>query len=350
MRGNKSVIIFFVRKVILIVVLILGGLFIYSRIAEVKETAETFRNAHMRYILLAVAVQGIWLLNVALSFWIIYRGMGMDIRFERMVMGVAAANFVNVVTSTGGMGGVALLASDAKTHGFASGRVTMAGVVYLIFDYVGFIVLLVMGLIVLARRNNLTTTEIAASAILLLLTLVFIFLVTLGMRSGTSLGNVLSWMAKRVNRILFPFIRRDYLVADNAQYFAHEGAEGLKLLRLHPKNVIFPAILGLSSKILLMTNLLLMFLAFDVPFSAGTIIGGFVIGYLFFIVSPTPAGIGVVEGAMTIGLRTLNVPIGASAVIALAYRGITFWLPLLVGMFAFRWLTAKRKEAEGTEI
>jgi hypothetical protein len=82
--------------------------------------------------------------------------------------------------------------------------------------------------------------------------------------------------------------------------------------------------------------LALVFLAFNVPFSPGTIIAGFSIGYLFWIVSPTPAGIGFVEGGLALALTTLNVSLGAAAVITLAFRGITFWIPLLFGMIAFR--------------
>ena len=331
---------------IIIVVLVLGGLFIYSRIAEVKDTAETIRNGHLGYILLAVVLEILWLLNVALSFRSIFKSMGMDIPYERMIIACAAANFVNVVTSTGGMGGIAVLVSEARRRGFSSGRVTMAGFVYLLFDYMGFMVLLATGLFVLIRRNNITGTQIIASVVFVAFTILFVFLIGLGMRSGTSLGNALSWMARRGNKIMFPFLKRDYFSEQRAVYFAHEGAEGLNLLRQQPKNLVLPAVLGLTTKFILLAILLLMFLAFDIPFSPGTIIGGFSIGYLFFIVSPTPAGIGFVEGAMTIGLRTLNVPIGAAAVIALAYRGITFWLPLLFGMFAFRWLDTGDKKQE----
>lgn len=41
---------------------------------------------------------------------------------------------------------------------------------------------------------------------------------------------------------------------------------------------------------------------------------------------------------MTLALRSLHVPLGAAAVITLAYRGLTFWLPFLYGFVALRWL------------
>jgi uncharacterized protein (TIRG00374 family) len=102
---------------------------------------------------------------------------------------------------------------------------------------------------------------------------------------------------------------------------------------------LIPAGLALSNKLLLVGILLLMFLSFNVTFSIGTLIAGFSIGYLFFVVSPTPSGIGFVEGALTLALVSLYVPVSKAAAVALAYRGITFWIPLLIGMLAFRFVS-----------
>jgi uncharacterized protein (TIRG00374 family) len=94
--------------------------------------------------------------------------------------------------------------------------------------------------------------------------------------------------------------------------------------------------LAFLNKTCLIFILLCCFLAFEVPFSPGTIIGGFAISYLFLIVSVTPAGIGVVEGVMPLALSSLNVPWSQAVIITLAYRGITFWYPMGVGAIAFR--------------
>jgi hypothetical protein len=105
-----------------------------------------------------------------------------------------------------------------------------------------------------------------------------------------------------------------------------------------PRSLLIPLAFSLTGKTLLMCVLLLVFLAFKVPFSAGTIIGGFAITYLFLIVSPTPSGIGIVEGVMPLALSSLRVPWSQAVIITLAYRGITFWIPLGLGAIAFRML------------
>jgi len=137
-----------------------------------------------------------------------------------------------------------------------------------------------------------------------------------------------------------PILHREYLSETRAYAFAIEISEGLSALPERPRSLVQPFVLSLLNKVLLMGVLVCSFLSFDVPFSAGTIVGGFAIAYLFLIVSPTPSGIGVVEGVMALALSSLRVNFSEAVIITLAYRGVTFWLPLAVGAVAFRALQA----------
>ncbi len=338
------------RKFIVAIALLLGIVFIFTRIAEVQAVAETLQRGDLRFILLAVGVEAVWMFNVAAAYQVIYRTMGLEEKLERLVLTATAANFVNVVAPSGGMGGVAVFISQARRRGYSSAKVTMAGVVFVLFEYLGFLVILALGLTVLFRRNHLTIAEISASVILVCIALILGVLIYLGMQSAEALGRALAWMARLVNKMLQPFIHKDYLSEQRAHEFAQDGSEGLLALRKKPASLLLLAALGLSSKLLMLLVLLLMFLAFKVEFSPGTLIAGFSVGYLFWIVSPTPAGIGFVEGALTLALGSLNVPLGAATVLAVSYRGIIFWLPLLFGLIAFRWLEKSGRDVKTTVL
>jgi len=334
------------RKLIFAVVLLLCIMFVIGQLAEVHAIADTLRQGDWRFILLGLIVETAWLVTVALSYRAIFQATGVDEKINKLILMSAAANFLNVVAPTAGMGGMAVFISGARQRGYSSGRVTVAGVLYVLFDYAGFLCVLTVGLVILIRRNNINAAELGASAILVSIAIVLAALLYLGMQSAAALGKALAWMARQVNRLLRPFTHRKYLSEDRAHQFANDAAEGLRELRHNPKNLILPMALALGNKALLISILSLTFLAFQIPFSVGTIIAGFSIAYLFLIVSPTPSGIGVVEGALTIALGSLYVPLGAAAVITLAYRGITFWIPLLFGLFAFRILS--RQETVNT--
>ena len=102
--------------------------------------------------------------------------------------------------------------------------------------------------------------------------------------------------------------------------------------------MLLPLFLAFTNKTAQLIILGLVFLAFKIPISIGTIIACFSISSLFVIISPTPSGIGVVEGALTLALTSMYISLEDAAVITLSYRGITFWLPLLFGMISLRML------------
>jgi uncharacterized protein (TIRG00374 family) len=326
------------RKFVFITLLFLGAALIYLSLSEIESILETLQRGNFWFILLAIGFQLAWYGVAGLNYQTLYQMLGMRESIYKLSLLYASANFVNTVAPSAGVGGMAVFISAATRDGHSPGKVTVASMLCLFLDYVAFLFILTLGLIVLFRRNDLDPTEIGASAVIFIIATVLGFLLYLGSQSGNALGSALAWMARLVNRVLRPFLKRDYLSEDRAHEFAHEMARDLVALPERPRSLLIPFAYSLAGKTLLMCVLLLVFLAFKVPFSAGTIIGGFAITYLFLIVSPTPSGIGIVEGVMPLALSSLRVPWSQAVIITLAYRGITFWIPLGLGALAFRML------------
>jgi uncharacterized protein (TIRG00374 family) len=324
------------RKFVVAIVLLLGFIFVIARLTEIQKIALTLQRGNLWFILLALVVQGLWTIICGASFRAIYHGMGIDERLGTLSLIVAAANFVNIVAPSGGVSGMAIFVSEARRRNYSAARSAAAGVLYLLFDYLGLIAVLLVGLIVLIRRNDLSLVVVLASAALVGLAMLFTYLINLGMQSAVSFGNALAKLARLVNRVLRPFIHRNYLSEEHAHEFAHDAAEGLILLRSNPRSILIPLLLALINKISQIIILTLIFLAFRIPISIGTVIAAFSVGTLFVIISPTPAGMGFVETALTLVLTSMYISLEDAAVITLSYRGITFWLPMLVGMISLR--------------
>jgi uncharacterized protein (TIRG00374 family) len=259
----------------------------------------------------------------------------MEVKHLRLLRLAVASDFVNIVVPSAGLSGVSIFVGDARVRGDSQARAAVAGVLNTLFDYTALLCVLVIGIIVLFRRSDLNWAEISASSLLLLMAIGLATLLYLGMRSARLLGNVLFWLAHRINRLFWPFIKRNYLPEDQARSFANDAADGIQLLRLEPRNMALPLLFALCNKLLLISVLALSFLAFQVPFSAGTVIAGFSISYLFMMISPTPSGIGVFEGALTLVLNSLQITLAEAAVVTLTYRAVTFWFPLILGYPVF---------------
>lgn len=338
-------IIFPMRNILFVILLFLAIALVILSFGEIETILFTLRHGNLWFMLMGLAVQFAWFIVIGRMYRSVYNLLGMDETTLNLSLLAAAANFVNILAPTAGMGGIALFAAEARRRGHSSGKATVAGALFLLFDQAAFLCILALGLLVLFRRNDLDASEITAALLLFIIACVSGFLLYLGYRSADRLGDVLAKMAHLVNRVAQPLIRREYLDEQRAHVFAREVADGFSSLSEKPRSLLLPVLLGLLNKTLLMGVLMFSFLSFDVPFSAGTIVGGFSIGYLFLLISPTPSGIGVVEGVMPLGLSSLNVVWSQAVIVTLVYRALTFWVPLGAGAWSFRFLHRREDQS-----
>ena len=332
------------KKFFVFLILFLGVVVVAFSFSELETIILTLQKAHLGFFLIAILIQIIWFVSSGRMYQSIFHLLGIHEDVITLSRIATAANFINVVAPTAGAGGVALFAAEAKRRGHPAGKATVAAALFLLLDLAAFLVILSLGLIVLIRRNDLDAGEISASFILFGTAAVFAFVLYVGYRSAEKLGNLLAKFVRGINRVVRLFRKENYLSEDRAHEFAHELADGFAGLTEKPTSLIRPVMWGIFDKGLLMLILMCSFLAFEVPFSAGTIIAGFSIAYLFLIVSPTPSGIGIVEGIMPVALSSLNVNWSQAVVITLIYRAVTFWVPLGVGAWAFRTLHTERAQ------
>lgn len=324
------------RKILLIFVFFMAMAFLALSLGEIEQTFATLQQAMPGFILAAALMQVGYLLSQSAAYRCLYRLMEIDETLRHLGLVVVAANFLNVVAPSGGVSGIAIFVDDARRRSHPPGRTAAAAALYLFLDYAAFLLILALGILVLFRRGNLDAGEIGASALMALLCLGIGILIYIGSHSGPRLGQVLAWLARRVNWLLRPFFRRDYLREARAHEFAIEIAEGLSVLRTRHRGLFKPFFFTLLGKVLQTLLLMFVFLGFGVEFSAGTVIAGFAIGQLFLIISPTPSGIGVVETILPLALVSLRIPWSQAVVVTLSYRALTFWLTLAFGAAAFR--------------
>jgi uncharacterized protein (TIRG00374 family) len=290
-----------------------------------------------------VLIHLVTILNNGVTIRSIYRLLGLNESVSRLMMLWISSVFFTIVTSSGGWGGMAVFVTDGRKRGLPGARVTVALAMYYLFDFVAALVIVGLGLAVLVRRGRLETGEVVATVLLAVYALVLAAWLYLAWRAPDRLASVLTTAGGFVNRLLRRFVHRDYLDVERAQSLAHDMAAGLADLRRSRAGLLLPLALSLSHKALMISILFFCFLAFSQPFTAGTLIAAYAIAYMFTVVTPTPAGIGLIEGIMTVALAGIGVPLATAALITLAYTGITLWLALLYGMLAFRWVGLGRK-------
>jgi len=334
------------RKIILVIVAVLAIAFVIFSFTELQNISDTLKKSNPVFLVVAFIFELICLINTAATFGALYRLVGLQERRRHLFLMTSAANFVNLIAPSGGVGGIAVFLDDARRRKIPTGRVMVVGVLYLIYEYAALFCVLLLGFIVLIRRHNLNSGELIAAGFLFLVATADATMLYLGYRSSEQLGNLLAWLSRLGNRLLKPFFHRDLLNIDTAYRFAREIAEGISTIRGSHKNLIWPFLFTLNNKALLICVLAFCFLALGTPFSAGTLVGGFSISYLFFYASPTPSGVGFVEGILPVALNTLKVPFANAVLITLLFRTMTIWFPLVIGLVTFRMLQKRPQVQE----
>ena len=324
------------KKFIVALIILLAIIFLITSFSELRQIGLVLQEGNIFIIGLAVLIEIGWILVLGKSFQTLFRIVGIRKELIPLARLVAAVNFINIVAPSAGVSGMAVIYSDAMKNGHSSARVTVGSMLFLLFDYFGLLSIIFVGLIILFLRNTLNAADVIAFLLFLVLALTLGGLLYLASRSETRLIQVVSFIARTVNKIVKPFRKHEVLSEENARIFACEVVEGVQALQHVRRGWLRPLILTLLNKLLLVSILGIIFLAFKVPTTIAVVVAGFSIAYLFVIISPTPAGVGIVEGVMTLALKSLGIPLEAAMVVTLAYRSVTFWFPLLLGMISFR--------------
>ena len=81
------------------------------------------------------------------------------------------------------------------------------------------------------------------------------------------------------------------------------------------------------------TNRALLFLAFGylVPFT--TLLTGYSLMLVFWIVTPTPQGVGIVEVVTPAIFASMGIPVEIATLAVLSFRAFNLWMPVVVGYY-----------------
>ena len=329
------------RRIVIAIIVFLAVAFVFFSLTELQSILDALQKSKLAFLLAAGLIAIISMVNTSVTFGTLYRLVGlMDDRLHMFLM-ATAANFVNIVAPGGGVGGLAVFLDEAHRRNISTGRVMVVGLLYLLYEYASLLIIISLGFTALSISGHLNPAELVAAGFVLALALGVGFMLFLGYRSSERLGIFLARLSRLVNSLLRPILHHEVLRAESAREFSLEIAEGITALREGRKNLVWPLFFTLNNKALLLCILACTFLALGTPFTIGTLIGGFSISMLFIYATPTPSGIGFVEGLLPAALNNLSVPFTEAVLITLAYRAVTFWLPFAAGALAFHSLQSQ---------
>jgi phosphatidylglycerol lysyltransferase len=307
-----------------------------SRGTELAALGRTLASGRWEWVLGAAALQLAYYLVYTTLYQAAFSAVDVRSRVRDLLPVMFASVFLNVAAPLAGTSGSALFVDDARRRGEAPGRAAAGTLLVLVADFASFLLVLVTGMAILFSAHDLKVFEIVAAILLLLLVTGLTLTLLLGLWWPDQLQRLLGWVQRIANRAAARLHRPPLFSEDWAGRNSAEYIEAALAIAAHPPRLWRVLLVALAAHIIDLLSLLALFLAFHQPVHAGLLVAGYSMGILFWIISITPQGIGVVEGTMALVFTSLGVPAERSAVIALAFRGLTFWIPLLLGFLLLR--------------
>lgn len=324
------------RRLILYSLAIAFVWLVISRFNEIQNLGRTLAQGQLQWVVVAILLQMAYFITFAASYQAAFATVEVRSRVLELVPVVFGSLFVNVVAPAGGSAGAALFVDDATQRGESSARAAAGTMLQLVADFGAFTLVLVVGLTYLFLQRHLEAYEVVGAILLFLITLGWSGILTLGLWRPTMLRRLLTWFHHLVNGLAGRIGRLNPLEQDWAQTTAAEFTEAALAISRHPQELFRTLAVALAAHLVDIASLFALFLAFNQPIGLGPLVAGFAMGILFWVVSITPQGIGVVEGVMVLVYTSLGIPAATATVVVLAFRGLTFWLPFMLGFLLLR--------------
>lgn len=327
---------------ILLILLIVWLL--YSHSSEFNSLKVVFGQANLLWVGLAIACQMLYFVVFAISYQAAFAAVDEKFAIKELIPLVWGSLFFNVVIPAGPTGGTILFSNALEKRQRPASRAVTAVLLQLITDFIAFFFLLIPGMLYLFVRHDLKSYEIVAAIILLFIIAGLSLILAFGLWKPALLMKLLGWLQTRLAKLFALFHKPAPLDENWVRSTAEEYTGASKAAASHPRQIVYAILLGLAAHILDMATLFLLFPAFNQQVTLGALTASYAIGILFWIVAITPQGMGMVEGMLALTLTSLGYQAAVATSIALAFRGISFWLPLLLGFFSVQQLRLKERK------
>jgi phosphatidylglycerol lysyltransferase len=304
---------------------------VVSRFTEIQKLVSTLKQGQWQWVLVAALLQVIYYIIFTGLYQVAFYIVEVKSRLRELLPVTFSALFVSVVAPSAGASGVALFVDDAARRGQSAARAAAGTILVLATDFIILTIILVIGLIYLFLRHDLAVYEIIGAIVLCLMTASLCSVLILGLWQPERLHRLLGWLQRTANGLGSRLGRPNIMAEDWVERNAADFTRAARSIAKHPRRLLGALGVALAAHLIDLASLYVLFLAFQQPIPLGPLVAGYATGILFLIVSPTPMGIGVVEGVMPLVFISLGIPGAVATVVTLAFRGLSFWLPLALG-------------------
>jgi Mg2+-importing ATPase len=321
---------------ILWLALIACGVLVIRSFTDFRTLLATLLTGHWPWLLAAMLLHLLFFVPYARLYQVAFATVCVKSRLRDLVALVFAAVFANAVVPAGGVSAAALFIDDAVRRRQSGAAAAVGTILVLIADLLTLIPFLVIGMFALWFRHELKLYDVIGGVI-------FVIFVA-GLCGGLILARwrrawllCLLLFAERLGHRVGRRVKRPDLVSAHwAERNAAELSAASEALWHHPRRLGALLSLGLLVHCLGLASLAAVFQAYRQPIGLGPLAAGFGLGIVFWVIAMVPQGVCATEGIMALVFASLGVSRSKAITIVLVFRGMNYYLPLLIGSACLR--------------
>ena len=292
--------------------------------AEARELARIAENAHPSWLAAAIALQVATYVAVGQVFHRVARAGDCVLELATACRLSLAKLFVDQAVPSAGLGGTVVLASGLRQAGLPRSVVAACIVVEVVTYYAAFVVCLALALVVTAISRD-TSHIITVVSVVFFVFAIALIVVVLALSWGRA--EAISRYATRIRllRTAIDFIEQaDPRLARSPRLFLEAMFYQLALVACDA------------------ATLWVLIRALGEHGSASGVFASFMLSSVVRTIGVVPGSVGVFEAASVVTLRMVGVPTTVALAATLLFRGLSFWLPMIPGLWFSRRVMVRR--------
>ena len=328
-----------------IVVLIIVGVIVFIKRDDLGSFVEVIKDVSVVPFALAACCLFGRYFSHAYAYKAVFRCVDEDVKYLHIVPLVFSVTFANDCAPTAGTAGSVLIAAWSHKQGLDMGKSVTVVFLEKIGFFGGFAVVMLIGFAILIFTGQMVWYLALGGLAVLLMIFAFGFVMWLGYSHVETEQRLFAWIENLVNRALVVFKRKPaepWAVRIAASF--HEAAS-IAVDKPRALIIMFCRMVLLHA----CDCMCFIFVGFAfgytyIPFLMASYVAGFIIAT--FILQT----IGAVEILLALVLSAYGATPAQAAAIALAYRGLIFWIPFIIGAICIN-ITGQQKQvfAQGSE-
>ncbi|MSQ32106.1 MAG: flippase-like domain-containing protein [Dehalococcoidia bacterium] len=326
-------------RILLFGAAVLGtALAIFFGFSDIRRIGDTFKQADPLWLLFAILPQAGAYYTDALTYVQALSILRVKTRLVDALKIGCAMEFLNDVTPSFGATSNLYLTAMLRDRGLNSGQSALTIMVQSITSFISFSLALAGVAVYLLSRGELNTATTVIAIVFVGAGAFFWTLITL-LLIGESLFVKLSSIGIRIAE---RYVGRRFTATSLSQ-FTSEIRDGRKLIAQRKADFVAIVLVKLSRLLFEGLTIFVLFRTFGMHVDYQVALLGYLVAMLLSTFSFLPGGVGSFETLMVITYKSYEVPLEAAGVVTLAYRVITFWLPLPFEMLIFQRTMAGEK-------